>query len=74
MPAGGSGQIEITLSTGKKAKKLKKTITVISNDPSAKKLFLTVTANVSEEVEPVKEIDEIEEKIKKDNKKKSLFK
>ena len=48
IPAGGSGEIEVTLKTGKRTKKLRKTISIYTNNPDKKNKIvrITVSANV----------------------------
>ncbi|MBN1496891.1 MAG: DUF1573 domain-containing protein [Spirochaetes bacterium] len=46
MPAGGSGQIEVTFKTGAHTGKMSKSIIVYSNDPVQKTVRLTVSATV----------------------------
>ena len=52
IPAGGKGEIEVTLKTGTRVGKLKKTIYVYTNDEAMKKAKLTVAATVSEKLIP----------------------
>ncbi|TFG49024.1 MAG: hypothetical protein E4H40_03675 [Candidatus Brocadiia bacterium] len=46
MPAGGRGQIEITLSTGSRIGILHKSVIVHTNDPERATVKLTVTVDV----------------------------
>ena len=48
IPAGGSGEIEITLYTDERSGQIHKTISVYSNDPDRGIVVLTVIANVPE--------------------------
>ncbi|MBP6990519.1 MAG: hypothetical protein KBC90_03345 [Spirochaetes bacterium] len=46
MPAGGSGQIEVTLKTGSHSGRISKSITVHSNDPAMASVRLILNADV----------------------------
>ncbi|MBP7736628.1 MAG: DUF1573 domain-containing protein [Spirochaetes bacterium] len=46
MPAGGSGEIEITLKTGNHSGKLTKSVMVYTNDPEQNTIKLMLTAEV----------------------------
>ncbi|MBN2403487.1 MAG: hypothetical protein JXN64_14000 [Spirochaetes bacterium] len=47
MPAGGQGQIDVKLMTGRRATKLKKSVYVYTNDKDNKMVILKVEATAS---------------------------
>ena len=49
IPAGGEGQIEVSLKIGKRKGKIRKTVYVYSNDEDDKRVLLSIEAIVSSE-------------------------
>ena len=46
IPAGSEGEIKVTLKTGRRKGKIRKSVYVYTNDPTSEKVKLTVSANI----------------------------